>query len=90
MPHGRCCVRFVVAPSPVLIRQTNDNYECYDCYSTDSMSSDSWAGPELLFGWHWTFDSGLNVQFAAGFAKQMGNSKGDPDGNAYFRVGYAF
>jgi hypothetical protein len=73
----------------LLLRQTKHDY-CYDCYSTDSMETDSWVGPQLMFGWQWTFDSGLNVQFAAGFAKQMGNSNQDTDGNGYFRVGYAF
>ena len=77
----------------LLIRNTaHDDYAYSDCIDYCSMgsTSDSWAGPELLFGWHWTFDSGLNVQFAAGLAKQMGKSDNDTDGNAYFRVGYAF
>jgi len=76
----------------LLIRQTNASYdECYDCtYASTSMNTDSWAGPQLLFGWQWTFDSGLNVAFAAGVAKQMGNSDQETDGNGYFRVGYAF
>jgi len=51
--------------------------------------SSSWIGPQLMFGWHSTFDSGLNVAFAAGFAKRL-ESNGDTEGNAYFRVGYAF
>ncbi len=61
---------------------------CIDCGSDDS-----WAGPQLMLGWHWTFDSGLNLAFAAGVAKRMNNTNeyGDnTEGNAYFRVGYAF
>jgi hypothetical protein len=53
-----------------------------------------WAGVELLFGWQWMFDSGLNVQLAFGFARHLASSDSyendDPDANAYFRVGYAF
>ncbi|HEX5063174.1 MAG TPA: hypothetical protein VFV99_27550 [Kofleriaceae bacterium] len=76
----------------LLIRETKHDYyyDCYDCSSGSTMDTDSWVGPQLLFGWHWTFDSGLNVAFAAGVAKQMGNTNQDTDGNAYFRVGYAF
>src|SRR5688572_11471424 len=78
----------------LLVRSTqNDDYyyDSYDCIDYCSGSStDSWAGPQLLFGWHWTFDSGLNIAFAFGVAKQMGNEDNDTDANGYFRVGYAF
>jgi hypothetical protein len=76
----------------LLIRtSTSEDYAyAYNCIDCSMSTTDSWAGPQLLFGWHWTFDSGLNVAFAAGVAKQMGNKDGDTDGNAYFRVGYAF
>lgn len=74
----------------LLIRQTKHDDYYYDCYDCSSSMSDSWAGPQLMFGWQWTFDSGLNVAFAAGVAKQMGNEDGDTDANGYFRVGYAF
>jgi len=74
----------------LLLRSTSHDSYAYDCIDYCSMESDSWAGPELLFGWHWTFDSGLNVQFAFGVAKQMGNTDQDTDANGYFRVGYAF
>jgi hypothetical protein len=55
----------------------------------DLGSGDSWAGPQLLLGWHWTFDSGLNLAIAGGLAKQM-TDDGDVDVNGYLRVGYAF
>jgi hypothetical protein len=59
--------------------------DCYDC----TMDSRSWVGPQLLFGWQSTFDSGLNVALAFGVAKHMNGDK-ETDGNGYFRVGYAF
>jgi hypothetical protein len=77
----------------LLIRasENEDYYYAGDCIDYCSSSeTDSWAGPQLLFGWHWTFDSGLNLQFAFGVAKQMGNDDRDTDANGYFRVGYAF
>ncbi len=61
----------------------------YDCIDCSTSMSDSWAGPQLMFGWHWTFDSGLNLAFAGGVAKHM-SGDGDTDANGYFRVGYAF
>lgn len=79
----------------LILRGEEDNYDyaydCYDCSTTSTMST-SWVGPELLFGWHWTFDSGLNIAFAGGVAKRMGGNDngGDTEANGYFRVGYAF
>ena len=69
-----------------------DYANCADCMSSGSSSSDSWAGPELLFGWHWTFDSGLNLAIASGMAKRLDQNNGDSgiEFNGYFRAGYAF
>jgi hypothetical protein len=71
---------------------SDDSYyaysDCYDCMSYSS--SNAWIGPELLFGWQWTFDSGLNVAMAFGVAKNMTSESNEPDANGYFRVGYAF
>jgi hypothetical protein len=52
------------------------------------------AGPEVLFGWHWSFDSGLNVAMALGAMKDVNNPRpGSGSNNAepvgYFRIGYA-
>ena len=72
---------------------TNDYYDCYDCTGGTTSNTNSWAGPELLMGWHWSFDSGLNLVWAAGVAKHATDSMSSsdsPDVNAYFRVGYAF
>lgn len=77
----------------LLIRGTEKEYEAYPlgyCADSCSSSTDSWAGPQLLFGWHWTFDSGLNTSFAFGLAKRMEGGDNDTDGNVYWRVGYAF
>jgi hypothetical protein len=47
------------------------------------------VGPEVMFGWHWMFDSGLNVAMALGALRGMdGDSDAEPTG--YFRIGYAF
>jgi hypothetical protein len=74
-------------------------YDLAPCTGTASCTysgppRDNWAGIEMLFGWQWTFDSGLNVAMAFGVAKHlasnhMGSSDG-ADANGYFRVGYAF
>lgn len=76
----------------LLIRTSEDEYYAYsyDCIDCSSSRSDTWAGPQLLFGWHWTFDSGLNTSFAFGVAKRMDGTDHDTDANGYWRVGYAF
>jgi hypothetical protein len=59
---------------------------CEDCGSRPAS-----VGPEVLFGWHWTFDSGFNVSTAVGAMRNLNHSGGgsnvEPAG--YFRVGYA-
>jgi hypothetical protein len=49
------------------------------------------VGPEVLFGWHFIFDSGFNVALAFGAARDLSsdsNTHVEPAG--YFRAGYAF
>jgi len=61
------------------------------CDSCDA--SDPSIGPEILFGWHWTFDSGLNVAMAFGAMRNMNSrsmSSSAPEPAGYFRIGYAF
>ncbi len=78
---------------PGVIARDFHNKGCTDCSDNDSM-----IGPEMLFGWHWTFDSGMNVAIAGGAAKPIGPKKMDEFGNnrnevqpaGYFRIGYAF
>lgn len=82
----------------IIARGFSNTYDssCYDCSSYDS-NDDSMVGPEILFGWHWSFDSGLNVAAAFGAARNM-NAKMDQYGSTtdevtpagYFRIGYAF
>ena len=60
----------------------------------------TFIGPEVLVGWHWTFDSGFNVAAAIGATRNMtarttdayGEDDGwhDPMPTGYMRVGYAF
>jgi len=81
----------------LIIREATSDYG-NACYSTDPSCSSGmthrWAGPEMLFGWQSTFDSGLTVQWAFGVAKHMATNWDDSsdgtDVNGYFRVGYAF
>jgi hypothetical protein len=83
----------------IVIRESSHSYDdyCYDGaadYSCGGGSTDRWAGPEMLFGWQSTFDSGLTVQWAFGVAKHVATNYSDgsdgTDVNGYFRVGYAF
>jgi hypothetical protein len=57
--------------------------------------SSTTVGPQVLFGWHWTWDSGFNVAAAAGLGRDLSDSEEEYDSeevffNGYFRVGYAF
>jgi hypothetical protein len=75
----------------LIMRTDTGGDEYYDDYYYEEMDSQTWIGPQLLFGWHWTFDSGLNVNFAFGVAKHIDDSDNNStDANGYFRVGYAF
>jgi hypothetical protein len=82
----------------LIIREASTDYGS-SCYSTDpycmsNPDTHRWIGPEMLFGWQSTFDSGLTVQWAFGVAKHMAtnwdSSSDGTDVNGYFRVGYAF
>jgi len=92
---------------PGLVINNSTSNDCYDCYTydaagnyttTSSMTTRTWVGPEVMFGWAWMFDSGLNVSAAFGAAKQLSgqqqdqysSSNSDPIPVGYFRVGYAF
>jgi hypothetical protein len=82
----------------MIVRESGSSYSsCYDAsgnYMSCGSDTHRWAGPEMLFGWQSTFDSGLTVQWAFGVAKRMAtndsSSSDDTDVNGYFRVGYAF
>jgi len=81
---------------PGFILRDIEEHIAVDCVNAACPQNDSnrWFGIEMLFGWQWMFDSGLNVQLAFGVARhlatnQMNESDG-ADANGYFRVGYAF
>lgn len=94
----------VTASLPIYLRRTFDGpfmepgiiYRSSSSGGGDYMDTSSWAGPELLFGWHWNFDSGLNIAWAIGPAKHMTEnntnsySSENVDVNGYFRFGYNF
>jgi hypothetical protein len=48
------------------------------------------VGPQVLAGWHWMWDSGLNVAFAGGLGRDVADSDGAVFFNGYLRFGYAF
>jgi hypothetical protein len=57
--------------------------------------SGTYTAVEMMFGWSWMFDSGLNVAAAIGISRAIGNDNDDCCGDdiapaGYFRVGYAF
>ena len=68
----------------------------YDCGSASGDSTEVMVGPQVLFGWHRSFDSGLNVAAAVGVARNLSSDamsyNGEPDVQpvGYVRVGYAF
>jgi hypothetical protein len=78
----------------IIVRGFHDTTD--EAFAGDTSSQDkAHAGPSVVFGWHWTFDSGLNVAMAFGVMRNMNtdqmNSSGDDiEPSGYFRVGYAF
>ena len=57
-----------------------------DC---DSCSEHLIAGPSMLIGWQWTYDSGLSLALAGGAVRDMGDHGGKVEPAGYFRIGYA-
>ncbi len=75
----------------VMIRDFGDDQDCdWDGNCTEAKPS---LGPQVMFGWHWTFDSGMNVALAMGAMRNM-NKSGENNDNVepagYFRIGYAY
>ncbi len=60
--------------------------------------SDNVFGPQVLLGYTWIWDSGMNVSLAAGVGRNLNDNDDNDDtydskdtfANGYFRVGYAF
>ncbi|MCX5746108.1 MAG: hypothetical protein NT062_26825 [Proteobacteria bacterium] len=68
---------------------------CYGCVSGSTSSmTDVTYGPEVMVGWHSTFDSGLNIAAAVGAIRNVNPDRGEyqdqVEPTGYFRVGYAF
>jgi hypothetical protein len=81
-------VRQVVADDDVNYSSSPDGYP------PPSRKAAQW-GPQVLVGWHWTWDSGLNIAIAAGVGRNLGYKEGDGGddryiANGYMRFGYAF
>jgi hypothetical protein len=82
----------------VVIRHSDDGYCSDGAYSSTSGCTDSHktVGPEMLLGWHWTWDSGLNVAIAGGVGRNLTASSDEYSSddkvfaNGYLKVGYAF
>ena len=72
----------------LMVRQLEDN----DCWEGSCMQPSPNVGPQVMFGWHWSFDSGANVAMAFGAFRPMndGKTKDDVEPAGYFRVGYAY
>lgn len=92
----------------VLVRQVSATYTApnwdYDADGNyvgsgtqESTSSETVFGPSVMLGYHWMWDSGLNLALAAGIGRNIGGSDSDAFSdfnnvffNSYFNVGYAF
>jgi hypothetical protein len=73
----------------LMVRQLDDN----DCWDGEACMKESPnVGPQVMFGWHWSFDSGANVAFAFGAFRPMNDGKdsSDVEPAGYFRIGYAY
>ena len=85
----------------VIYQQTMDTpWDLFSDGAPPMAVAHTFVGPEMLFGWHWTFDSGFNFAAAIGVTRNMTASTRDADGRddgshepratGYMRVGYAF
>ncbi len=75
---------FYLEPGVLIRSSARSQYDSYDDGDT--------FGPQLLVGWHWTWDSGMNAQFAFGAGNNLNRSASHEKtfANGYFRVGYTF
>jgi hypothetical protein len=83
----------------IVSRTFKDSYTFYDSNNNPTTSSTTTTtfGPEVLVGWHWTWDSGLNFSVAAGAGRNWATKNTDSSyagndifANGYMRFGYAF
>ncbi len=80
---------------PGFVSRETQRHEDYTGAPTTATTTE--MGPEVLVGWHWTWDSGLNIAFAFGAGRNLKyDEKNDSYSNdpliydGYLRVGYAF
>jgi hypothetical protein len=114
--HSGTTMKQIVASAPIYLHNTffgpfvepgimyRSGTRISDCHMVEGPSR--WVGVQILVGWHWNFDSGLNLSLALGVAKHVSDfgttdygltydtdlkgSWTEPDINGYFRVGYNF
>lgn len=86
-----------IEPGLIMRGSRSKDYYCDSTYGSCGSSTETFTGPEMLFGWSWIFDSGLNVAFAVGAARNLspqmdeyGYSDDSVQPAGYFRIGYAF
>ncbi len=80
----------------VVVRSITSNY-CYDSYSSSGSyncsTTESQVGPQVLAGYHVSYDSGFSMAAAFGLQRNLSNSSEYSDDilpAGYFRIGYAF
>jgi hypothetical protein len=80
-----------------VVRSDNGDGCCETCCDGCCASSSTTTTQfEMMLGWSWLFDNGLNMSVAGGIARNLNNNDGDSDvmdeisPAGYFRVGYAF
>jgi hypothetical protein len=83
----------------LVMRQIHDpntyNYDAATGTETTGTTNTTQFGPQVLVGWHWTWESGFNVAIAAGVGRNLEHKAGDYSSdeyipNGYMRFGYAF
>jgi hypothetical protein len=74
-----------------IVRRTASDDEPHGCECRRSS-----VGPQLLLGWHWRWDNGVNLAVAFGLGSNWVADDSDEDPgdniffNGYLRLGYAF
>lgn len=81
----------------VMVRRSTIDLESLGEEETQRSGSATRVGPQVLVGYHWIWDSGLNIAVAAGVGRNF-NAEDDAPfdndeelfANGYLRIGYAF
>jgi hypothetical protein len=84
---------------PLYFRQTYQGLFLEPGIAVRQMSSGSYDetvfGPQVLVGWHWSWDGGWNAAVAVGVGRNISSKDDDYDNNkifpnGYMRFGYSF